>query len=353
MDPVEQPWSDEQARWVIRRAATLSLCGTEPVGPFVYPDGRFFPDTFDKAPDRLASSVGKVFERLKEHVGLAEVDTELLFIDPDDGRVVSSCSSGGCSAPGVKTLDLAGQGNERVGGGDGAPYTVRIATTEIGHPTVMTTVLSRALGQVFLREVDALARFPRSERAGAADLAASMIGLGVLIANGSAIQIKGCGGMKTHSATALTAPVAALALALACEREAARSSHTAPGLALIDKQLDPSARLLFGLARELMRENRDVVRRLDHGADGLDQGAFSLRKPGGSIGARLLRALGLKKPRELDPLEQLELEAAIAGDAPRLGAATGAAAGSKADRADDRKRAKLAEIRALVDESFE
>jgi hypothetical protein len=45
----EQPWSDEQARWVIRRAGTLSLCGTEAV-PLLFPTAASFPTTDKTAP---------------------------------------------------------------------------------------------------------------------------------------------------------------------------------------------------------------------------------------------------------------------------------------------------------------
>jgi hypothetical protein len=201
------------------------------------------------------------------------------------------------------------------------------------------TTCGRALGQVF-RGVDGLARFAKRKRAGAADLAACLMGLGVLIANGSAIQMKGCGGVKIHSATALAAPVAALALALACEREVSRKSPHALALEGIDKQLDPSPRLFFARAREFMHDNRDVVRRLDR-AGGLDQ-ELSLRAAG-SWSARAC-ALGLRNAELI--LWNARAGAATVGDSPRLASAREGSAGS------DEKEKPSSPRSALVDESF-
>lgn len=335
---MESPWSDEQARWVFQRAGTLAAFGAEPVGPMVLPNATFFPDRFDKSP----TSLGLLWERMLSHVGLSEVKSELVLVDAEEGRVVSSCSSGGCGTGAVKTLS-----GDRVSQAAGGGYTVALATAEIGHPVVVTTVLARAVGQVFLREVDGLRAFSKAERGGAADLAASMLGLGVLIANGAGIEVKGCGGIKVHSATTLTPPEAVLALAVACERAELKDKKRALEHEGLTRGLDRVAQGLFGQARTFVRHNRDTVRLLDAGPTPLEEGRFVLRTPRPSIGGKILNVLGFGKRVDEDPLEALEREAAQGAGARRI------TAGSAPPSAKDAAREKrLAEIRALVDESF-
>lgn len=330
---MQERWSEEQARWIVRRAATLALAGAEPVGPIVLPDARFFPDKFDRRPE----SIGKLFERMKLHVGLSDTDTSLSLVDPEEGRVVSSCSSGGCGGGGVSTLS-----GERVtvrrGAGGALGYDVVVAIQEVANPTVLTTALARALGQVFLFEADVASRFAPKEIAPAADLAAVLLGLGVIVTNGSAIEVKGCGGMKVHGATSLGPAEAVLALALACEREGQRGRELPAGL---EAGLDRIARSMFGMARAFVHENRAVVRRLDDGAEALEQDKFTLREAGSSIGGRIKKLFGMKAA-STDPLEALEREAA---SAPK---SAGTRAGAK-----PKNDARLEEIRALVEESFE
>jgi hypothetical protein len=334
-------WSLDQARWVFRRAGTLALAGAEPVGEMVLPNGTFFPDRFDGSPE----SIGTLFERMLGHVGLSDVPNELLIVDPEEGRVVSSCSSGGCgtSAPAVMS-------GERVTA-DGDGYRVMVATPELQNRTVLTTVLARAVGHLFLLEADAMSAFAKPERAPAADLAATMLGLGVLVANGSGIEVKGCGGMKVHQATSLSAGEAALGLAIALEREALRKQDAAGKQAALDAAravagaLDPVARTMFGPARMFVRAQQSVVRRLDDAPAAIERGDFALRDPSElGVGRRLLRVVGLDKmlgkAEDDDPIQALERE--LASGAPKQRASTQSA----------EKRAKMAELRAMVDETL-
>jgi hypothetical protein len=336
----DRPWTDDQARWVFRGAATLARAGAEPVGPLVLPTAEFFPDRFDGS----VASVGKLFDRLKAHVGFSDVPTALLLTDPEDGSVVSSCSSGGCGTGQVKTL--AGQ---RVTAQKGGGYAVQVATSEIKNPTVLTTVLTRAVGWLFLAEADVVSSFRSKERGAAGDLAATMLGLGVLVANGSGIEVKGCGGVKVHSATSMGAPEATLALAIAVERERLlRPATLTPSAALL-KGLDPVPRALFAAATEYVAANRSIVRRLDDAADAVAAGSFSLKEPQASLVGRLGRMLGFGAAKEADPLDELEREAALASVAPKKTLYSADASGKQRQKND----ARLAEIRALVDESFE
>ncbi len=335
-------WSLDQARWVFRRAGTLALAGAEPVGEVVLPNGTYFPDKFDGSPE----SIGTLFERMLGHVGLSDVPTEVLIVDPEEGRVVSSCSSGGCgtSAPAVMS-------GERVST-DGDGYRVVVATPELQNRTVLTTVLARAVGHLFLLEADAMGGFAKPERAPAADLAATMLGLGVLIANGSGIEVKGCGGMKVHQATSLTSGEAALGLAITLERDALRRQDGAGKQAALEAAravaggLDPVARTMFGPARMFVRAQQSIVRRLDDAPAAIERGDFALRDPSEiGVGRRLLRVVGLDKmlgkADDDDPIQALERE--LASGAPKLKAASSQSA---------EKRAKMAELRAMVDETL-
>ncbi len=321
---MSEPWTEDQARWVIQRAATLAAAGAEPVGPLVLPTSRFFPDRFDRTP----ASIGKLFARMTEHVGLSDLSADVVLVDEEAGAVVSSCSSGGCGAPPMKVL----AGRRVSPNGDG--YTVAISTTEVGHPVVLTTIMARAVGALFLDASGALGRVPGREREAFADLAASMLGLGVLIANGAGIQVKGCGGVKVHAATSLPAPQAALALALVVEREARRGRPAPEGLSA---GLDPVARDLFGAARTLVRQNRDLVRRLDDAPAPLERGDFKLRL-GHSLTDRLLTKIGVRRG-PADPIEMLERELS-------------AGPGKRRAPMDPAKRAQAAELGELYDEAI-
>jgi hypothetical protein len=328
-----EPWTEDQARWVLRRAATLAMAGAEPVGPTVLPDARFFPDRFDRTP----RAVAKLFERMRGHVGLDDLDVALVLIDADGAPVASSCGSGACGSGGaVKTL--AGSRVERRGEG----YAVAVAAEEIAHPVVLTTVMARALGTVFLDASGAGSRLRKEEAGRASDLAASMLGLGVLVANGAGIEVKGCGGVKVHAATALSAPEAALALAICLERTALRSGdgrsdgHRSDDAARVVAGLDPVARDLFGPAMAFARANRALLRRIDLAPEAVEGGDFRLES-GLSLGTRILRKLGVGRGPE-DVVEALEREASSA----RLRAGP---------RLDPEKKAKLAELGALYDEA--
>jgi hypothetical protein len=184
---------------------------------------------------------------------------------------------------------------------------------------------------LFLDVSGAVTRFRKDELGPAADLAASMLGLGVLVANGSGIEVEGCGGMKVHAATSLSATQTALALALVVEREVARGRAEPTGL---EAGLDVVARASFGPALTMFRQNRDVIRRLDDAPDALERGDFRL-KSGLGLGERVLAGLGFKKA-PLDPIAELERELAAGQPAKK--------------RLDPAKKARLAELEALYDE---
>jgi len=231
---------------------------------------------------------------------------------------------------------------ERVAATDDG-YKILVAAPEVSHPTVLTTVLARGVGHLFLLEADAMGDFEKSERAPGADLAAVMLGLGVLVANGSGIEVKGCGGMKVHQATSLTAGQTALALALALEREAHKTGGASDSLRGVASSLDPVARGLFGAARTFVRAQRSLVRRVDDASDAVARGDFSLKDPNEiGVGRKLLRMVGLDRAEDIDPIDALERELASGQSTPRV-----------TPKLSAEKRRKMAELRALVDETLE
>jgi hypothetical protein len=287
-------FGDALARWVFQRSATLALAAAEPVGPFVLPNARFFPDRFDGSPD----AIGRLFERTKQHVGLDDVDVELVLVDADAKSVTSACSSGGCST----SAKLAVLSGERVVSKPEGGYVAKLASSEAGHPVVLTSALARAVGGVFLLEADVARRFAPAERPKAADLAATMLGLGVLVANAAGVETKGCGGVKVHQTTALSLPESVLALAIA----AARHPELAPERVLV-KELDGPAKGMIDAAMAYAAANADTVRRIGDTPEAIERGDFVLRSDQSWIGSTILGRL-FGRRRAADPVDELERE---------------------------------------------
>ena len=326
-----QPWSEEQARWVFRRSATLTSKGAEPVGRLVLPNATFFPDTFDGSP----KSVLALFSRMKEHAGLDFIETELSLVDPEEGSV-TSCSSGGCSSPGLGVAKL-----QRLAERADGSYAVQLGTTEVRNPTVLTTMMARTLGALFIAEADIGKLFAPTEIDAAADLAAVHLGLGVLIMNGAAIEMKGCGGMKVHAATSLSAAEAGLALAI--QTELGRLARGAEeNVRVIVKHLGAASGDAFRPALAFVEANADVVEAIAKSPEAIEGDHFTLRESK----SWLFRALGIGRSKTRgDELQELEKSVAEA-----RAARTKTQARSPID---EKKAARLREIQALVEESFD
>jgi hypothetical protein len=316
-------WSEQQARWVFRRSATLASRGAEPVGKVVLPNSAFFPDVFDGSP----KSVLALWTRMKEHAGLDFIETELTLVDPEEGSV-TSCSSGGCSSPGTGVAKI----QRLVERADGS-YAVQLATTEVKNGTVLTTMMARIIGALFLSEADLGKLFARTEVDAASDLAAVHLGLGVLVMNGAAIELKGCGGMKIHSATSLSAGEAALALAIYTELARLRGDDSERTIA---KHLGAACADAFRSATAFVAANSDVVESIAKSPKTVEDEHFTLREKKGW----LVRAFGFGRTKTRDD-ELAELErTAIKSTKPR-------------PVLDAKKAARLREIQALVEESFD
>jgi len=171
-----------------------------------------------------------------------------------------------------------------------------------------------------------------AEREPVTDLAAVMLGFGVLVANGSYIYMKGCGSVQVHSATRLPVAEAALALAIYCalHGEPARSAA---------KHLEVTPRELFDEASVWATSNAATVRLLRKDAELVEDDEFTLGPARGWLG----RLFAAKRKSTAVPTsdELAELERAL-GEAPAATPRT----------ARDPKRAqRLAEIKGLLDEA--
>ena len=201
---------------------------------------------------------------------------------------------------------------------------------------MLTTSMVRAVSCMFMTEADAYRGVLAEDREPLTDLAGVMLGFGVLLANGSYLYMKGCSGVSVHSATRMPVDEITVALGLFCrlfdvpERAAAKHLELTPGEHFEEGYAWASS-------------NAAVVRLLRKSPDTVRAGEYAL-SPSRSWLARVL-GVGTKK-RASSPDEELaDLERAL------LTAAPGAA--SRKKPVDAAKARKLAELRALVDESLE
>jgi hypothetical protein len=318
--------ADLQIRWILRRTATLLSLGAEPVRGLVTPTPEFFPDHFDGSP----KSVAALLARVQEHAGLSHLDAELAIVTPEgEQQSVGSCSSGACGAP---AAIASRQG--RLARRDDGSYVVAVGAGEVKSPVILTTALARAAAAMFMVESSAFEAMTPAEREPATDLAAALLGFGVLVANGSYIYAKGCGGVQVHSATTMPVDELTLALAIFCKLHGVSDRACAKHLAL-------TPRAHFDEAAVWASSNAPVVRMLRADPSVIEADDFKL----GSSRSWLARVLGVGKKAAVtratdDDLASLELSLK---SAPQRAAGPGDAA----------KARRIAEIRALVDESLD
>jgi hypothetical protein len=123
------------------------------------------------------------------------------------------------------------------------------------HPVVVTTMVARALGHVFL--VETLAPHERIEAPIdlTADYAAVALGFGPLLMEGAYIYSKGCGGPQVAQVTRASLPELAIVSALFAE---VNSHSTRKAL----RELGTTQSALFGEALEWAKTNSELVARL-------------------------------------------------------------------------------------------
>jgi hypothetical protein len=242
--------------------------------------------------------------RVQGHAGLSDLEVELRIVTPEGAAQTVSCSSGACGGRGTIDVKL-----DRVARRDDGRYVVAIGEGEIKSPVVLTTSMVRAVACMFMIEADAYHGTLAEDREPLTDLAGVLLGFGVLLANGSHIYMKGCGGVQVHSATRLPVDEITVALGLFC------------------RLFDVPERTVKS---RLLRKSPDAAR----------AGEYAL-SPSRSWLARVLGVGARKRPATADE-ELADLERAM-----RSSGAT------RKQAPDAAKAKKLAELRALVDESLE
>jgi hypothetical protein len=186
-----------------------------------------------------------------------------------------------------------------------------------------------------MTEADAYRGVLETDKEPLTDLAGVLLGYGVLLANGSYLYMKGCGGVQVHSAPRMPVDEITVALGLFCrlfdvpERTAA-------------KHLEVTPAEHFDEGYAWASSNAAVVRLLRKSPDAVRAGEYTL-SPSRSGLARVLGVGARKRPTTADE-ELADLERAALAAAP-------ARATKRAP--DAAKARKLAELRALVDESLE
>ena len=265
--------------------------------------------------------------RIQGHAGLAKTRSIVSIVAPDGGEQKVSCSSGACGGGGKIEARL-----DRVARHEDGSYEVKVGAGELRSPVLLTTGLVRATACMFLTEAGAYEEIDPRDREPATDLAAVMLGFGVLVSNGSYIYMKGCSGVNVHSATRM--PVEQVTLALGIYARL----HDVPERAAA-KHLELTPRECFGEAAAWAASNASTVRMLRSNPEAIHEGLYSL-SPARSWLARAL-GLGAKKSVRATDEDLAELEQSLA------------AKSKAAAPRDAAKEKRMAELRALVDESLE
>lgn len=276
---MELPGKEAISAIVERFGRLLALTGAE-LGerPLVLPNSEFFPDRFA----RDAASVAALARRMALHAGLEDVPLAVTLVAEEGPEAPhpGGCATG-CQVPAA----LAGTVPRLVDDGDG--FTLNVPAFEVEHPVVLTTMIARALGHVFL--VEALPVGARIEPPIdlTADHAAAALGLGPLLLEGAHIYSKGCGGPSVSQVTRASLPELAILTALVIEM---RGHSARRALA----ELSTTQKALLSEAHELAKSNAALVRLLREDPERVARGDYRLEdaKPW------LLRLFDGKRERE-------------------------------------------------------
>jgi hypothetical protein len=175
--------------------------------PLVLPSSEFFPDRFTAD----AGSAAALVERMMDHAGLSDVPLTTSVIDDEEPEGPHGACASGCQVPAALAASVPRLAD------DGEAWTLNVPRYELAHPVVLTSMVARALGHVFLVET-----LPSGARIDppvevTADYAAVALGFGALLLEGAYIYSKGCGGPQVAAVTATTLGELALVSALFIE----------------------------------------------------------------------------------------------------------------------------------------
>jgi hypothetical protein len=282
----------------------------------VQPTGDFFPDEF--RPD--APSVTRLLRRMMSYAPLAEdLGVELAFLE-HAGDHAGGCGSLACGSGG------SGGGRAAAAGAPSVEeledhYRVFVAVNDVAQADVLTTALARNVGALVLHEAGE--EVDVEELAGASEIAAVACGLGVLLANGSAVWAKSCGGLRMAQATVLPVEETAVALALFVAVHGLKASQARAHLGATQREA-------LDLAFTWTDSNPLLVETLRDRPALLEGGAFEIEPVRGMLGRWLHKR---KLDKEMSGHVNVNVSATAA--APPL---------------SEEKRRRLEEARALVDE---
>jgi len=308
-----------QIRWIFSTTARLLEAGAEPVRGLVLPTAAYFPDAFDGSP----RSVAALCARIQEHAGLSHVVTEVNVAAPDGTAQKASCSSGACGGGGNFDTKL-----DRIARHSDGSYTITVGAGEVRQAAALTTALTRAVSLIFLVESGAIETTPPKDIEAAADLAATLLGFGVLMTNGSHIYMKSCGGVQVHSATKMGVEEMGMALAIFC------ALHDIPDR-LAQKHLETTPRESFDEASVWCASNRKIVRLLRSDPVAIEEDRYEI----GEARSWLARVVGFGMKEQSTPEEELaQIEKWVASPVAQKAV-------------DPAKAARLAEIRAFMEEN--
>lgn len=221
--------------------------------PLVLPNSEFFPDRFT----RDAASVAALVERMAFHAGLDDVPLAVTLIAEEGPEAphAGGCASG-CQVPAA----LAGTVPRLVDDGDG--FTLNVPAFEVEHPVVLTTMIARALGHVFLVEALPAGAQIESPAELTADYTAVALGLGPLLLEGAHIYSKGCGGPSVAQVTRATLPELAVLTAFVIEMRGHSVRRALSELSTTQKAVLSEAHALAtsnGTIVQLLREDPERI----------------------------------------------------------------------------------------------
>jgi hypothetical protein len=257
---------EDALRWIVQTYARLRAAHGEALGTpaLVQPTGEFFPDAFTRDP----AGVERLLRRTMSYSPLADdLGVELAFLAPEGDDHSGGCGSAACGTSGGASAHPTVQELD-----DG--YRVFVAVTDVGNPEVLTASLARTVGALVLHEAGEDAEDAAGPEA---EIAAVACGLGVLVANGSAVWAKSCGGLRMAQATVMSVEESAVALALFTAVHGIK-----PGAA--QARLGATQREAFDHALAWTESNPALVEALRDRPEVLEAGLFQMEPVRGLLG---------------------------------------------------------------------
>ncbi len=255
---------EEALRWLVARYATLRAAHGEAMGipPLVEPTASYFPDAFEPT----GPGVAQLLSRTLEHAPVAaDLDVRLRFVDAEAGTE-GGCGTGGCGTGACEAKEERRLLDRVIDAGDG--YLVELSSSDVRHPTLLTTSLARCAGAIVLSEAGE--DVAPDEIGPMSEMAAVVAGFGVLLCNGAYVFGKSCGGVRVQQHTHLSVEELTVALALFTKVHGIRAG-------LARAHLETTPREAFAEAVRWADSNPDLIADLRDRPEVLSDGIFKLQ----------------------------------------------------------------------------